>query len=311
MGIEELKALQDKIIEKNKKINKITILVVSIVIIGTIVFMILNKLYLINTILKLIMFGVPIGFIAVLLTKTIVNGKDIATFKREYKNIFVSTALKNTFENLEYNPETGLSENIIDNLGMIDTGDRFTSNDYVSGKYKNINFEQSDIEIEEKHEEKDEDGHTHTSWTTIFCGRWMIFDFNKKFKANVRVTSRGFYGQTLPSGGYSKVKMEDVEFNKIFNIYTNLEHDAFYILTPHFMEKIKNIYEKLNCGIMFCFADSKLHVAINNRNDSFEYDVLKKINEQEIYDNIIKDIKLITAFVDELNLDNNLFKEDN
>ena len=103
--------------------------------------------------------------------------------------------------------------------------------------------------------------------------------------------------------------MEDIEFNKDFSVFTDLEHDAFYILTPHFMEKIKNIYKKLDCGLMFCFIDSKLHIAIDNYKDAFEYDVFKKINEEEIKADIMKDIELITNFVDELNLDNNLFKE--
>ena len=139
----------------------------------------------------------------------------------------------------------------------------------------------------------------------------MIFDFNKNFKANVQVSSRYFGANSLPwKKQFSKVKMEDVEFNKLFTVYAENEHDAFYILTPHFMERIKDITNKLNCGIMLGFVDSKLHIAINNYTDSFEYNVLKPINEQEIEENILKDIQLITSFVDELNLDNDLFRRE-
>ena len=57
-------------------------------------------------------------------------------------------------------------------------------------------------------------------------------------------------------------------------------------------------------------VENKLHVAVNNDEDSFEYNVLNPINEEEIEQDIIKDIKLITDFVNELNLDNNLFKKE-
>lgn len=69
----------------------------------------------------------------------------------------------------------------------------------------------------------------------------MIFDFNKNFKSNVQVISNDFIKRSLPHiKNNKKVKLEDIEFYKMFKIYSEIEHDAFYILTPHFMEKIKN-----------------------------------------------------------------------
>ena len=102
--------------------------------------------------------------------------------------------------------------------------------------------------------------------------------------------------------------MEDEEFNKRFMVFAESEHEAFYILTPHFMEKIKEITKKLKCEVMFCFVNNKLHIAVDNRDDSFEPNIFRTINEQEIEENITKDIRLITDFVAELDLDNNLFR---
>ena len=117
-------------------------------------------------------------------------------------------------------------------MGMLDTGDRFNSNDYISGTYKNIKFEQSDICIEEKHEERDSDGNKKEVWDTIFEGRVMVFDFNKKFKSTMQVSTSYFSATSLPSNKqFYNVKMEDIEFNKLFTIYAENEHDAFYILT--------------------------------------------------------------------------------
>ncbi len=157
---------------------------------------------------------------------------------------------------------------------------------------------------------KDEEGRTRTVWETLFKGRLMVFDFNKQFKANIQVSSRYFDAESLPWGKkFTRVKMEDLEFNKNFCVYAQSEHEAFYILTPHFMEKLKEVTNKLNCGVMFCFVDNRLHIAIDNNEDSFECNVFKVINEQEIEEDIIKDIKVITDFVNELSLDNDLFRK--
>lgn len=310
MSIDELKLLQDKIIKKNKTLNGIGFVIIFIILSVTLFLTISSNsdiIFVIMSSLTVLIFGV----VLLNIIKIIINSRDIQIFNREFKSIFVFQALKNSFDDLTYNMDRGFSEEEIRSVGMLDTGDRFRSNDYISGKYKNIMFAQSDIFIEEKHEEKDEDGNKRDVWETLFKGRWMVFDFNKSFKSNIQVVSSGFNARTLPWGRrFSRVKMEDVEFNKLFAVFSESEHDAFYILTPHFMEKLKQVYRALNCGAMFCFIDNKLYIAINNYEDSFECNVFKKINEEEIEKNIIRDIKVITDFVNELDLDNDLFRRE-
>ena len=197
---------------------------------------------------------------------------------------------------------------------MMDMGDRYSSNDFISAKYKNIQVIQADVHIEEKHETTDSDGHIRTNWVTIFRGRWMIFDFNKNFKANVQVCQKKFTNAKISNWGleqkFKKVMMEDQTFNNQFRIYAQNEHDAFYILTPSLIEKIKNLSDSINGGILLCFIDNKLHVGIQNNKDSFEHGVFKSIDENKVIEDISKDIKLITNFVDELDLDNHLFRKE-
>lgn len=310
MTINELKSLQEKIIAKNKKCNIIAAAIIAPIALITLALTIIGE---VTPMIVVVSVGMElvVGLIIVVIIKGIINGKDISTFNKEFKDIFVLNALKKTFDNLTYNTEKGFDEKEIYDYGMLDTSDRFRSNDYISGTYKNIKFEQSDIEIEEKHESEDSEGNKTTTWVTIFKGRYMIFDFNKKFMANMQVVSSNFVAHRRHSRReFSKVDLEDMEFNKMFNVYTDIEHDAFYILTPHFMQKIKQLYKALDAPIMLCFIDNRLHIALNNGEDSFEYNVFKPIDEEEINNNIIKDIKLITDFVNELNLDNDLFRRE-
>lgn len=306
MSIEELKELQAKIIKKEKKCNLIISIFVSIMLLIMLILFLLDIDFMVITVLAVI---VIISLIIFVIVKAFLHGDDIQIFDKNFKNIFVKKALEDNFENITYNPDKGFDEEFIDEIGMLDTADMYHSNDLITGEYKGIKFECSDIHIQEEHESTDSDGNTTTTWVTIFEGKLMIFEFNKKFKADLQVSSASFGAEALPWGKrFTEVEMEDVEFNKNFCVYAENEHEAFYILTPHFMEKLKEIEEKINAGIMFCFVDNKLHIAIDNNTDSFEYNVYKPIDEKEIEENIIKDIKTITDFADELDLDNDLFK---
>ena len=309
MSVEELKNLQSQIIKKNKICNIVGIIVFLILTTATIAYFKIKNIR-IELMLATTPFAMLIYLFTVIYIKSKANGKNIYRFNKEFKNVFVLKSLNNIFTDITYYPEKGFSKNSIKSIGMLDTGDRFDSNDYISGKYKNISFEQSDIEIAEKYIEEAADGEQEEVWETTFMGRLMIFDFNKPFKANIQVASYRFEAESLPwSKKFSRVVMEDVEFNKMFNVLAESEHEAFYVLTPHFMEKLKELTKKLNCGIMFCFVDNKLHIAVDNYKDSFEYNVFKPIDEIKIAKEITNDIKLITDFIDELNLDNELFKK--
>ncbi|MCI5733695.1 MAG: DUF3137 domain-containing protein [Tenericutes bacterium] len=310
MNREELNKMQTKILKKNKICNY-TLGILLLLILFITLIIVINKRITFVFIIFIIFIEIIFGIAMMIIIKNIINGKDIKKFNKEYKNIYVLNFLKQNFENIIYKPEEGISKKDIKKYNTLNLGDKFTSNDYICGTYKNVKFEQSDIHIQEKYEEEDKDGNKIITWETTFEGRYMIFDFNKNFKSNVQVISNDFIKRSLPHiKNNKKVKLEDIEFNKMFKIYSEIEHDAFYILTPHFMEKIKKLYKELDAPIKLTFMENKLHVAVNNGEDSFEYNVLNPINEEEIEQDIIKDIKLITDFVNELNLDNDLFKKE-
>lgn len=297
MSVEELEIL------RKKARNIVLIGILTSIVIAVILFTILKSIF-------ASFFAIIVGIIIT----TIINIKSTRKFTLAFKEAFVLKSLKSVFTDLVYEPEKGLDESIIRNTEMMYMGDRYSSNDYISGKYKNINIVQADVHIEKERETVDSDGNTTTTWVTIFRGRWMIFDFNKHFKANVQVRQKGFENSKLSDLGskikYKKVVMEDQAFNNSFRTYAQDEHDAFYILTPSLMEKIKKLADDISGKLLFCFIDNKLHIGIQNNKDSFEHSIFTKINEEKVTNEISQDIKLITSFVDELSLDNDLFRRE-
>lgn len=305
MDTKDLKDIQNEVLKKSKIIDTV------IFIIWVIIMFFLYK----KGINLQVFFFITVFIMAIrMFIKYIFLNKQITEFNNGFKNKYVLSSLNKIFTDLKYFPDKGLDYGVIANTRMMDMGDRYSSNDYFEGKYKNVNVKQADVHIEEEQQTTDSDGHTTTTWVTIFEGKWMIFDFNKTFTANVQVSQKGFGNSRVNNWGeknkYKKVEMEDAEFNKMFRIYAQNEHDAFYILTPSLMEKIKNLARTVSGKLLLCFINNELHIGLYNYKDSFEHSVYKKIDEEKINDDISKEIKIITNFVDELDLDNSLFRRE-
>lgn len=288
----------------------------------------LNKMRQEVKIKMLVCIGVPILF---LLFGGILSGKILGTiigtillfvggfyamkarndFAKQYKDMFVLSSFNDVFDDINYQPFSGMPKQVLADTKMMQMGDRYSSNDYLEATYKGIRFMQADVHIED--ESTDSDGDTH--YTTLFKGRWMVFDFNKEFKANVQVVQKGFHNAKRKrffgnkDERYKKVEMEDVAFNDAFKVFAQDPHDAFYLLTPAMMTRIRRVADGVKGKVMFCFVDDMLHVAVHNGKDSFEPSIMREIDVDQAKDNVLGDIRLITGFVDELSLDVKLFKE--
>lgn len=259
--------------------------------------------------MKMIFF-IPFLFFITIFLLIIVPIRKRKKFILAFKDTFVKSSLEKVYTDLEYKPEEGISRDVIASTGMMYMGDIYHSDDYIKGRYKNILVEQADVHIEEESTDSDGD----TTYYTLFKGKWMIFEFNKTFKANIQVREKGFNNAKIISlfakkeEKYKKVEMEDQAFNKEFKVFAQDEHDAFYILTPQLMDKIRALNEKVNGKLLLCFVDNKLHVGLHNNKDDFEPRIMKSINEEDITKQIVEQIKIVTDFVDDLDLSNDLFK---
>lgn len=252
----------------------------------------------------IIMLIIPVG-----LAFVFTSGKK-KEFDDAYKKYFALSSFNDMFSNVVFDLNNGISASEVENTHMMKMWDRFSSNDHVTGKFNDISFEYSDILIEDR--ETDDDGHTH--YVTMFKGQWFIFDFNKYFKSNLQVCEKGFSNAKRNNSlfnnenNYKKIELEDIEFNKQFRVYAQNELEAFYVLTPNSMQRIKELNAKINGNFLFCFIDNKLHIALQNNKDSFERSIFGKIDEAKERLKVSSEVKVIKEFIEILNLDNTLFK---
>lgn len=210
-----------------------------------------------------------------------------------YKNTFVKSMLSSMLDDVEYDWHMGFTEIDVMGFGIIKMGNLFQSEDYIRASYKGVNFRQADVII--KHETG---SGKNQRVQTYFSGRMFEFDFSSKSVANVKVFSKQ-YNSHLNLEDF-KLETENVAFNKNFKVYSTNAHDAFYILTPHMMEKLMAITKRY-ATVAFRFAPGKLYVGIVT-DDSFDNKVGKKLSYPEEQDKIKKDVQVIIDIVEMIDL---------
>ena len=290
ISIEELEKMRLEV----KKISFYKSLIITPIIIILIIMFFLGS----NTISLISI----VGLILATIVAALYNSKNVTKYRVMYKENFVKLVLQEELENLIYKPYEGIQKEILTNTGMIYTFSKYYANDYISAEYKGVKIKQSNVHILKKVETN-----KRTSYVTMFRGNWTICEFNKNFRSKLQIYEKGFAGARnngLFSNDFKKIELEDSEFNDKFVVYAENEQEAFYIITPQFMNKIKRLNNNISGKMMLCFYNNRVYIGLNNGRDSFEPNINKKIDKEEIR----KDIKLITAFIDELDIEVKLFK---
>ena len=308
MKFEELEQIRKELLSKHRK--TFWIAATFAVLHGLLLFIHffrfrVNGLLVIIPLFFLLLFFYAIAYIFT----TIFTKNDRIKYHLAYKKYFVESSLKIIFSNIQYLPNSGFSSGVLFSTGMMRTGDIFHSNDYVSGRYNDVDFSQADVWIQDEH--RDSDG--NDSKVTVFRGRWMVFEFPKSFVSKMEIVQRGFRGNLVPrTANGKKIKTLQTEsgfFNKNFTVYAEDGLEMFYILTPDIIQKIEDMSMNTRQKILLCFVDNKLHVGLHNNKDAFEPPKISKpLDEKVELEKVQSDIKTITNFVDSLKLDKKLFK---
>lgn len=235
---------------------------------------------------------------------------NIRRFKANYKAIFVGLPFQTTFGDITYDPENGFSANVIGQAGMIKLGNIYDSNDGIVGYYKDVKFARSDIEIKNRIQ-----AGKYAQTVTYFVGRWLVFSFNKDFHFDLQLIGKGFQHSKkktsilIPNNDRRhKIELEDVEFNQMFEILGQDDHEAYYILTPGFMSALKQMYHKLDGSVMLGFLNNQLHVAINTKKDAMEPSIYKSIKKQSILKEVQGEIDIIISVINDLDLDRDIYR---
>ena len=142
--------------------------------------------------------------------------------------------------------------------------------------------------------------------TNVFDGIVIEYFFKnrQKFPTEIIIKDNGLFAPK----GYEKVLLEDTEFNKMFNVYSNNQVECRFILTTGFMEKIKALKILFNAkNIALSFMGRRLFIAIDIGKDSFNIAKLyKRTNNKKLIEKMYNQFNFILKIADLLQFTNKI-----
>ncbi|MBR6722647.1 DUF3137 domain-containing protein [bacterium] len=142
-----------------------------------------------------------------------------------------------------------------------------------------------------------------------FKGLVVEIDMNKDFEGHTFILEKNNVKDnlTVDKGKYQEVNLEDVEFSNEYNVYSQNQIEARYILTTAFMDRIKNIKETFNAKyVRVSFKDKKIVILIHTGRDMFNLaNFLSDIGEKTFVQ-CFEEVCSVLDLVEELKLNEKL-----
>lgn len=164
---------------------------------------------------------------------------------------------------------------------------------FICDDYFKINYNDIDISIADLIRKKKDcnDVGPHSILITFPLKKIQ----NKKFKLivenkNIRVL-RLFI---------DKVNLEDSEFEKHFNVYSNDQIESRSILTPAFMSRLIKIDNKYQTG--FSIEKGNVNIVISSTKDWFEIPFFDQPEKLSLYKDVIMDLIFLLSIIDSLKI---------
>ena len=187
-------------------------------------------------------------------------------------------------------------EQLLCKSGIIDRYNRVSYDDSFTGIYKDINYEICETSFYYK-----TGTGNNSSTRTVFKGVMIKLDMNKSFTGNT-VIRPDTLKHASPAANLKHTTLEDVVFEKKFDVFTDDEVEARYLITPSFMERLNNMKTAFSADRVSCaFYDKYLLVGLHTSKDLFSICSLKEpVNDGKqfftMFEEILSIIKLIDHF---------------
>lgn len=223
----------------------------------------------------------------------------------------------------EYYPQGFLSIRELRPSGLIPNYDNSRTEDYIKGTYNGVGLEITEAHLTDKRTSGSGKNRS-TRHVTVFKGIFIRLTMNKRFNGKTVVRRDGGFLGNLLKGTFSKldtVRLEDPVFEKAFEVYTDDQVEARYLLTTSFMERllklgaiiedpktpldnITSLLSSSKSNIQASFYDSQLLLMIPSKKDRFETaSILKPATFKEDINAILKEMEQIFQIIDTLKLE--------
>ncbi len=180
---------------------------------------------------------------------------------------------------------------IADNYNGVRIDDVFT------GRYRDV-----EIDIVEARYTRTTGSGKNRRTEVYFEGVFVALDINKKFNGNTVIRPDSF--MKYDATGLKRTELEDVTFEKKYDVYTDDEIEARYLITPSFMERLNDMKTAFKTNKITCaFHDRKLIIGLTLLKDSFKLvSLTKSLDNREMYFQMFEEFLSIVKLIDNFKL---------
>ena len=248
-----------------------------------------------------------------------------ANFYSKYKNALLPEIVKYANPSTEYITDKFIEQTVFEESSLFpaQTIWDYKGSDYFNGKSDKTAFEFSQLHVIQK-EERRSNGKSETSFTDLFKGVFYKADFNKNFSGETFVVadiSRELFGSYLGEMLNKKteglvrqetklVYMEDMEFEKLFAVFSTDQQQARYILSPSLMQKITALKNKFSNDVYIAFSKGSLYIAVSGTYDFFAPNLFGNIDDYETIEKHYLLIKNLFDIAEELGLNTRIWTKE-
>ena len=223
----------------------------------------------------------------------------ITSFKLDVKADIMQTFAA-FWGNFIYQHGASLPESTLTTSNILPAYDSKDNDDYFQGCYHDVNMIISEQKLYKRVRTKNG---SHD--VKVFEGIIIQLEMNKDFKGKTVVLKDcGIFNIFKKIGRPERVKLEDVVFEKHFEVFSDNQIEARYLLTTAFMErmlKAKKVFHGKT--IQFSFFDNKLLIAIETNQNMFEVSSLfTRTTNRKMINQAFEQFASVMALIDTLKL---------
>lgn len=224
-----------------------------------------------------------------------------------YKEHIIAQIIGYLCEGADYRPGEGISKTVFRNSKLFPTApDRYHSEDLICGKIDKTAFSCAEIIAEEKHVSTNSKGQRREYWVDIFRGFFFIADFNKDFRGETLV----YRNSWIKFGRGQRVKLENPNFEKRFDVFSTDQVEARYILTPNLMERLLELDARFPGKITVSFRNSSVIIAIPDSTNHFETGIWECLSKDDKLKREFGTLVNLFRIVHDLNLNLRIWTKD-
>ncbi|MEC4725876.1 DUF3137 domain-containing protein [Shewanella sp. D64] len=228
--------------------------------------------------------------------------RPVSRYKSDVKERVYPKIFRYFGDDFIFSPTDSMNLSTLKRSKLLPSYDDANFEDYVQGTYKGIEIAINELELtkEVKRNKRHES-------QRVFKGVMVQLSCHKKFIGHtVVVKTRGGFINFISDSfkSLSRAKLEDVRFEKQFDVFSSDQIEARFLLTVTFMERLQELASCFSGKIQCAFYEDKLLIMLASSENRFELgSIFNGATFEYEFSQINKEMRQLFAMIEVLKLD--------